>query len=335
MTHFAPPTSRVDRDVTFVESFAAHILGDVGSSYNFSMLPDKALLDTPWASNPAGFWNGTDHWEYTFLDSAPSTQSGTQFLAIYSDRVVKSNATCTTPPYNITHDGLLMTIHLSGDNRKVAFPALAFGLESIYYLTTPIPNDKPSEGSCGPGCSSVKVLEPQVGPLAEGSTFKGSNATFFYDCNITVSAAARDVPPVKAAQAAQAIALSGQQHPEFQGTDEELTQYVGYNFGVPFGEPQNNSASDMASLISRFAIGVISAAAQTNPRTFVPGSSPAQGVRLQFESLMGFNVVLIVTGILQLVLVVVTAIIVSRVTIPEEILLSRQDSIRERFVLPS
>ena len=335
MTRFAPTSGRFTNDNTFLESFAAHVLGDIGSSYNFSMLPKEPLEGTPWASNPAGFWNGTDHWEYHFLDSAPLPAiSGIQFLAIYSDRVVKSAATCTVPPYTITLVDQLAVIQLE-DNRTVSFPALALGVESVYYLTTPIKNDPPSDGNCGPGCARVQALEPAAGPPADGSLSKGANGTYFYDCNITVSASTSDLPPVKAALAAGAIALSGQIHPEFQATDEHLNQFTGYNFGHPFGEPQNNSVTGMASLMSRFAIGVISAAAQTNPPMFVQGRKPAQGIRLEFESLLVFNLILLITGVLQLLLVIATAVIVSRVTIPDEILLSHQKSIQSRFVRPS
>ncbi len=171
----------------------------------------------------------------------------------------------------------------------------------------------------------------------DGSFVKGSDSLYFYyDCNITLtSSSTQDLPWVKAALAAQAIALSGQAHPEFQGTDEEFNQFSAYNFGLPFGEPQNNSATGMASLISRFAIGVISAAAHTNPPVFVPGSLPAQGVRLEFDSFLDFNIILILTGVLQTILVLITAVLVSRISIPEEILLSNQESIQKRFVLLS
>ncbi|KAL8742400.1 MAG: hypothetical protein Q9184_008264 [Pyrenodesmia sp. 2 TL-2023] len=300
------------------------------------MLPKEPLEGTPWASNPAGFWNATDHWEYRFLDSAPSlSASGPRFLAIFSDRVIKSTATCAVPPYEVTLEGQLAVIHLLAENRTINFPALALGLESIYYVTTPLRDDESGDGICGPGCANVKALEPAAGPPVDGSLFTGSNGTFFYDCNITVSAARSDLSPVKAALSAQAIALSGQIHREFQATDENLDQFVGYNFGSPFGNPQNNSVTGMASLMSRFAIGVIAAAAQTNPPMFVQGSLPVQGVRLRFDSFLTFNLILVITGVLQLVLVLATAVIVNRLAIPAEILLAHPESVRSRFVLSS
>ena len=114
-----------------------------------------------------------------------------------------------------------------------------------------------------------------------------------------------------------------------------MNQFVAYNFGTLFGEPQNNSAKGMASLVSRFAIGVISAAAQTNPPIIVLGSLPAQGLRVQLDSFFIFNLILVITGALQIVLVLVTAAIVSRLTIPQEILLSHHETIQKSFVLSS
>lgn len=88
--------------------------------------------------------------------------------------------------------------------------------------------------------------------------------------------------------------------------------------------------------MSRFAIGVISAAAQTNPPMFIQGRLPAQGIQLQFVSIWGFALILAVTGMLQLILVLITAVLISRIVIPDEVHLSHQEAIRKRFVfLPS
>ena len=123
MTEFAPHKGRFEDAGYLPELFGAHLLGDIGSSYNFSMLPDYPLADTPWASNPASFWNEMDHWEYIFLDSAPLTRfSGPSFLSIHTDRVVKSSAMCKTPPYAITIRDGLAVIKLVDTNQTVEFP---------------------------------------------------------------------------------------------------------------------------------------------------------------------------------------------------------------------
>lgn len=319
-------------------SFAAHILGDVGSSYNFSSLPNEPLKDKPWGAYPNAFWNATDHWEYVFLDYAPNL-SRPNFLSIYTDRVVASSAVCTTPAWRYNTSGRVAIITADNSNETTIFPEIVFGLELVYYLTTPIElknqNLSGGNGSCGPGCSNVKVLEPATGPPVPGSITSDDGRLYYYDCNITVVSTSPDqiLPPRNGAIAAQAIALSGQIHSELVGQRHGgSNQYVAYAIDVPFGEPQNNSAVGMASLLSRFSIGVIAAAAQTNPPLTVQGTQPMQGVRLQLSSPRTFYLTLGLIGGLQLVLVIVTAILVRDLVIPEEVLMSHEEQIRKRFV---
>jgi hypothetical protein len=321
------------------DAFAAHVLGDVGGSYNFSKLPTEPLTNAPWASYPAAFWNATDHWEYVFLESAPGF-SNPNFLSIYTDRVVISSGVCKTPPWRYNISGQVAILTVDGSNETVIFPSVALGLEMVYYLTSPISyqdaNSAGGNGSCGPGCSNIKVIEVATGPPAAGSVVSNDGQYFYYDCNITVISAAPDqtLPPRNGAKAAQAIALSGQIHAELTGQSHGGTnEYVAYAIDVAFGEPQNNSATGMASLISRFAIGVIAAAAQTNPPLTVAGAEPMQGVRLKLSFPVTFYLILGLIGGLQLTLVIVTAILLRGLEIPEEILLSHEEEIRKRFVL--
>lgn len=346
MTEFAPHKGRFG-DGYLSELFGAHLLGDVGSSYNFSMLPDYPLAGTPWAANPASFWNATDHWEYVFLDSAPLARySGPSFLSIHTDRVAKSSAICKTPPYAITVRDGLAVIQVVGANQTVDFPKIALGLESIYYLTRPARFGDTTTtitttngiGSCGLGCSEVHVLEPAAGPAALGSFVnKLQPGYFYYHCNITVESNVvgnrqQLLPPQTAAIASQAIALSGRIHSELENSTSSGNQYFTYNFGLPFGEPQNNSATGMAHLLSRFAIGVIAATAQTNPPISIRGQTPKQGIQLNLNAPVVFYLILALIAGIQLGLLIFTAIVVSPITIPEEIPWSHQERIQSRFV---
>lgn len=220
MSTFAPKTRRFGDDA-FAESLAAHLLGDIGSSYQVSPLPEEPLDGTPFAEKPAGFWNATDHWEYIFLDSAPSPGGTTSknFLSVYSNRVVRSAGRCSTPPYQVRLRDRVATIQLLHEARNFSFPAIALGLESVFYLTSPIVNQSQTTGRCGPGCNRVQAIEPATGLPVDPITDENQESNyFFYDCNITVTASDKDLAPVKAAVAAQAIALSGQIHSEFAST---------------------------------------------------------------------------------------------------------------------
>lgn len=336
MSNFARGTGRFlrdrsDLDLT-LQNLGASILGDVGSSYNYSDLPPMPLAGEPLAKFPAMFWNADDHWEYHYLNSALDfVSAGTNYLAVYSDRKVSSSAVCATPEYNSTIDkaqALILVNQTSG--RNFTFDSVALGLESNTYATVPILRQLRTDvcgsrvgcstGECGPGCSTVHVMEPKSGEAVPGSFDSPTSGFFYYECNVTVSS---DPPPTSdldsltlapmlAAAAAQAIALNGDA--TLNGLDAPLSR--SYNWELPFGTPFNNSAPDMADQLARFAIGVVAATASTNPRMAVPGRPPAQGVRLELQEPVAFAVIMGATAGLQLLLTVVAVILVGRVYVP-------------------
>jgi len=304
---------------------AAHILGDIGSSYNISILPPHPLTNEPVARYPASIWDAGSHWEYIFLNSAPHLHSQDfNYLSVYSNESVRSSGTCTTPPYTFTLNTTARAVSiLSPSNLTTAvFPSIALGAESIYYLTTPSLLDDGSSPSppCGPGCATIHVLEPQAGPPSPESYVNPSTTFFYYTCNITVStsspsAGAFNFSPANAAVAAQAIALSEQTAPVLNPLASSTSTppkdvYTSYPFSLQYGEPQNNSATGMASMLSRFAIGAVAAAAHTGPKRIVEGAQPRQGVRLRLEEPVAFVSVLAVGAGLQLGLLVLAATLV-------------------------
>lgn len=336
MSTFSPRTGRFQEDWVS-QSLGAHLYGDIGSSYNISKLPSYSLSGKPWASNPAAIWNGTDHWEYVFRDSAPTLgASSPSSLSIYTDQTANATGTCTTPPYQFEfRNNQLVVVTFLDWNQTAFFPSYAAGAESMAYLVTPILHPEEGKSICGPGCSNVKVLEPKAGPPVPG-TFSPAELPFYiYDCNITVVSNKLNLSPLGAAVAAQAIGLSGQFHTELRNTSKRYNEIVTYKFGLTFGEPQYNSATGMASQLSRFAIGVIAAAAQTNPSITVQGGQPAQGVRIQLESPAYFHIIFALTAGLQLLLVILATWIVYRIPIPRDVPLSEEEEIQDRFVLKS
>lgn len=89
-----------------------------------------------------------------------------------------------------------------------------------------------------------------------------------------------------------------------------MNQFASYNLGLEFGQAQNNNVTSMAKMLSRYAIGVVAAAARSNPRVTVQGHTPRQGVRLVLEKPVVFGAILIATAAAQLVLLVVMIILV-------------------------
>ncbi|KAK3171024.1 hypothetical protein OEA41_003108 [Lepraria neglecta] len=314
-------------------------LRDIGSVYKYSVLPEQKLDGSPWASNPAAFWNATDRWEYVSLNSTPSNYSnGPGMLSVYTDRIIRASGVCTTPAYQLNSTTIPATgspahnlpdytimaaeFTLLESGETVLFPPDALNAEGTYYLSSPY-----DVSVCGPGCGNIKVVESASGLSVENST-----GVYFYECNITVTPSPDSfpgsLPPDQASLAARAIALSGA-IPQLDGDWE----YVFYNQGVAFGQAQNNSATGMASQLSRFAIGVIAAAAQTNQPKIVLGHVPTQGLRLTLDLPLAFDLILGLTGGIQLLLVLFTAIACGRLDIPEEMSLTRRETLK-RFVLP-
>jgi hypothetical protein len=302
------------------QSVAAHILGDIGTSYEFSTIPQEIMTKAPIAKHPYAFWDGGDHWEYVFTKSAPIP--GPQefnFLSVYSDEHVKSSATCRTPPNTFTlSGGVLAVTPTDGQNHTVLFPARPLGDESIMYLTESVLRNASANatGQCGPGCATVRVVEPRTAPAAEnpGPVVPGS-LFYYYECNITV-APERDragmfgLDPATAAVAAQAVALGDSRAPSAVNGTPGAGQYTAYTLGLELGQPQNNNATAMARTLSRFAIGVVAAAARTNPTVLVQGYPPRQGLRLVLDKPAIFGGILAATVGVQLVLLAGAVILV-------------------------
>lgn len=88
----------------------------------------------------------------------------------------------------------------------------------------------------------------------------------------------------------------------------------------------------MAELLSRFAIGVIAATAQTNPPITIPGQTPKQGIRLKLNTPVAFYLILALIADIQLVLIIFTAVVIGPIKIPDEIPWSHQERIQNQSV---
>lgn len=343
LEQFAPPNDGVPNDF-YGESSAAHVLGDIGSSYNYTMRPKQNLEGLPWASNPSAFLNATDHWEYVSLNSTPLNNNNSPgILSVYTDRIITSSGVCTTPAYQLKPASIpatgAPTLNLSSysimaaefmllnSGETVLFPLDALNVEGTYYLSSPY-----NKSVCGPGCGNIKIVETATGPPVLGSFVGNGTNVYFYDCNITVTSLSDSfpgsLPPEQASLAARAIGLSGAL-PQLGGGWE----YVFYQMYVAFGKPQYNSAIGMAHQLSRFAIGVIAAAAQTNEPKIVLGREPTQGLRLTLDHPLAFGLILGLTGSIQLLLVIFTAITCGKLDIPKEISQTRRETLK-KFILP-
>lgn len=331
LTYFTPTTDPLPQaNDQYGTAFNAHRFGEIGSSYKYSQLPETSIEGSPWASNPAAYWNATDHWVYISLNSTPSNFSnGPGPVSIYSNRVIKSSGICTLPSYSVSDSPNRTRFVMQESGEIVNFPPeILGGAEGTWYRST---SSTFTDSACGLGCGNVKVVEASTGLPAPGS-YVGDKRIYFYDCNITVTIQ-EGIPgglsADQASTAARAIALSGALPGSNMDGDWD---YVFYPLSA--GQAQYNSVTGMASQISRYAIGVVAAAAQINVPKTIQGRTPTQGLRLHLDNPLAYGMVLGFTAGVQLLLVVFTATMCRGIYIPDEMLLSRRETLK-RFCLPS
>ena len=82
-----------------------------------------------------------------------------------------------------------------------------------------------------------------------------------------------------------------------------------YNFRLEFNTAQNNRATGIERMLSRFAIGVVASTAQTNPKILVPRNAPGQGMPLRLDKPVTFVTVKYGITRVQLLLIVIAAVI--------------------------
>ena len=88
----------------------------------------------------------------------------------------------------------------------------------------------------------------------------------------------------------------------------------------------------MAGLLSQYAIGVVAAAAQSNPPNHALGGQLTQGVNLRLEHPQAFNAIIGLILVVQLALVLGMAGVLSRVVISGGILYEHERELRRSFV---
>ena len=163
---------------------------------------------------------------------------------------------------------------------------------------------------CGEGCSQLTVFEAS------------NESPWYYTCNATVHQVANASRPEHYASAqirsmaAAAIALQGYSAFSFDTNAEEQSQT--YPSESIFGAPANGSAEEMAALISRFSIGVISVVSQNNKMLIIDGIAPQRGIVLKITHP---GIVLAILGIILgvvLCMEIALAIWAHRVVVPRD-----------------
>lgn len=302
-------TSKVVSSASQVQlalQYTANTFGTLSLSLGEGSSPDDVPAPgTLWSDGNLIIFSGSDYSTYVFLEynSIPDNSSANP-IYVTTNRAITASGICDSWPVIAGGDGRSrnITISLDGEEVNKTLP-IAGGTAQTTFGTIP-------EANCGFGCSTIHAFEASV------------DAPWYYRCNITVGNVTNAIIPQHKVGAdllnlaSCAIALQGYGASTlFNYTN---VQFQSYPAETTFGQPFNGSKTDMAYLMSRFAIGVIGITAYNNPTFNVPGMEPQNGVVLQISGWKYVHIILGLTAGIPLILFIATAVIVNRVMVKDD-----------------
>nr|XP_036581882.1 uncharacterized protein CTRU02_07959 [Colletotrichum truncatum]KAF6790439.1 hypothetical protein CTRU02_07959 [Colletotrichum truncatum] len=315
-------TTRIVRsgpDSVEAQEYTANTYGQVSLAFNTSTRDQVPNPGTLWtASDPLMFCD--EHLcEYIFheksVDGANKNESDdddddddghSKTLVVTTNRSILSAALCDSwrvldgANGNDTRITLDTKPGSASNVKEVAIPVRG-GVNQTTYMTDNTEN-------CGSGCRIVTAFEV------------ADTASWYYSCNVTVSAVGNvtlpehEVSESLRSMAAASIALQGS---AVLSLDDDNLQYQIYPSESVFGLPTKGFNSSMAMTMARFAIGTLAVTAHSNDPMIVDGFPPVQGSHVVVDHWDYASLILMSVVLAQLILGLATAIIASRVVIPE------------------
>ncbi|KAK1579717.1 uncharacterized protein LY79DRAFT_522246 [Colletotrichum navitas] len=244
--------------------------------------------------------------KYVFYETSQlsTTNENTNPLTIATNRSINSTSICGAWPVTSGGNGSIpnITVALENNGRFELNLPVRGGTDQTTFMTN-------IGSNCGPGCAVVAAFEAS------------DTSPWYYSCNVTVGQVANATRPEHqvgsnlTALAAAAIALQG--YAASSMATNASFQYQIYPAESIFGTPLNGTTESMQKLLSRFAIGVIAVAAETNDKYVVEGTMPLKGTKLNVSHWNFINLILILTATLQLSLGVAAALVANRVVVPD------------------
>ncbi|KAF6820657.1 hypothetical protein CPLU01_12682 [Colletotrichum plurivorum] len=244
--------------------------------------------------------------KYVFHETSTTsiTDKNANPVTVSTNRSINSTAVCQTWPVITGGNGTEPNITISlgnNANRTVDIPVRG-GTDQTTFMTR-------SDNDCGVGCSTVTAFEASA------------SAPWYYACNITVGEVANATRPEHEVGgnltdlAAAAIALQGFAVSSL--VNDTNFQYQMYPAESVFGVPMNGSVADMQAMLSRFAIGVVAIAAESNSDLTLEGTMPMKGTVLNVSHWNLIHMILLLTASLQLALGIAAALVANRVVVPD------------------
>ncbi|KAF9877155.1 hypothetical protein CkaCkLH20_05421 [Colletotrichum karsti] len=303
------------------EEYTANNYGQISLAFTTGTPDDHPEIGTIWTpSNPLMFC-GVDYCDYIFheesVDSSVDNGNGGEdqdedstppkTLVVTTDRNIVSTATCHSwrVVKGASGNETIITIDTTADDitnrdKNVTIPVRG-GVNQTTYMTD-------NSENCGAGCRLVNAFEVS------------DAAAWYYSCNVTVSRVANGTIPEHEvseslrSMAAASIALQGS---AVLSLDNDNIQYQIYPSESIFGLPNLGQNSSMAMVMARFAIGTVAVAAHANDPIVVNGFAPVEGSHVVIDHWDYAILILNSVVFAQFVLGVATAVVASRVVIPE------------------
>ncbi|KAK1985823.1 hypothetical protein LZ30DRAFT_583266 [Colletotrichum cereale] len=244
--------------------------------------------------------------KYVFYETSQEsiTNKNINPVTVATDRSINATSTCIAWPITSGGNGTSPNITVALENNgsfDFNLPVQG-GTDQTTFMTN-------TGSDCGPGCAMI-------------AAFEASNTSpWYYSCNVTVGQVANATLPQHqvgsnlTALAAAAIALQG--YAASSQSNDTNFQYQIYPAESIFGTPMNGATEMLQRLLSRFAIGVIAVAAETNDNHVVEGTMPLKGTKLNVSHWNLINMILILTATLQLTLGIAAALVANRVVVPD------------------
>ncbi|KAL2760210.1 hypothetical protein ACRALDRAFT_1059914 [Sodiomyces alcalophilus JCM 7366] len=289
------------------QQYTAHSFGTISLAFHTGSTDDKPTPGDLWYSDDPLVFCGASYCQYIFHETNPKSLDNPDAvpITIATNRIVNATTTCESWPVVAGGSGAEtnITILLPSDELRTISLPVQGGPDQTTFLTD-------MGDDCGRGCGTV-------------TAFEASNTSpWFYRCNTTIGTVANatrrehHVGENLARMASVAIALQGYTTASPPVDYAPRVQSVLFPSQSTFGVPLNGSAPGMAFLLSRFAIGVVAVAAETNDMIVVPGRVPTVGLKLHVEHWKYIHVILLLAAGLQLLLGLGAEWLANKVVIP-------------------
>jgi hypothetical protein len=249
------------------------------------------------------YWDSPDYFQYVFMESSANSDSQSNPINFYSNRSITTYGSCDIYPVYDNLNGAPngFTVIKNGQNYTPIFESI--GPNSTTYYTQ-------LGMDCGERCKSTCAYE------------NNGKAAFYYECNVTVSTVSnvtylsQNVSDENALMAAGAIGLQGYQA---WSNKEPMSQYQQFPNESTYGQFVGDGPS-MASLMSRYAIGVFVTADQIMAEINDPvqGFLPLQGVTLSIDKVWGMWAIFISVVVSHLILFIMGSVLANKVVVVDD-----------------